>query len=200
MPDVKIPPNHWRQLKQSANCYVPDLIDASTHPDGGFNNAELHRAGNEAGFRGLSAQLIGRIMNLGSVSNDKAEQCLQYYGALRQSKPHLPAIGNEKIVAAFFGIPGLADRMRAAQMDVEALSSTSGVSIEAINHALDQGRVSAGIVNALYMALRTTSTLSSFCSSRPVATFGATSIAKIAPFNMHDLHLPLPDPNPGEWP
>jgi hypothetical protein len=90
--------------------------------------------------------------------------------------------------------------MRAAQMDVEALSSTSGVSIEAINHALDQGRVSAGIVNALYMALRTTSTLSSFCSSRPVATFGATSIAKIAPFNMHDLHLPLPDPNPGEWP
>jgi hypothetical protein len=197
MADVTIPENHWLLLKRSANCYVPRVVQIASN--GAFNNQQLHEAGKKIGLQGFSVQLVGKIMRLEAVTHSKAEQCVKAYEALCEGRTDLPDPKGIIVVAALFGLTSLTDQMAAATMDVATLAGASSVSEGAIEHALDKGRVTGGIVTALQTALKVAS-LAQFCTSKPATSMGKPALPKDCPFTLNDLMVQLPSQNPAMWP
>ena len=197
MADVTIPENYWLMLKRSANCYVPRVVQIAS--SGAFNNQLLHEAGKKIGLLGFSVQLVGKIMRLEAVTHSKAEQCVKAYEALCRDRPDLPKPKEIIVVAALFGVPTLKELMTKATLTVTSLSTASGVSTGAIDHALDKGRITGGMVTALQAALGAPP-LAQFCTSKPASSVGKPALPKDCPFTLSDLMLPLPSPNPAMWP
>jgi hypothetical protein len=203
MADVAIPPEHWRELRRSANCFIPKLILASAATSAGFSNTALYRAGQQKGLSKFSLHIVGNVLSRKAVTHEKAEQFLEAYAAMAPEilKAHGP-IGDGDIVAAFFGIPGLSDLMKEARLSEEELAAASGVSLFAVKHVLRSRRATGGIALALHSAL-----VSNGAKCPPLTEFAASShlegVAKKAvegiPFSLNDLLLPLPNPSPDPW-
>ncbi|AZS19400.1 hypothetical protein [Caulobacter sp. FWC26] len=198
MADVTVPEDHWSGLKGSANCYVPQGRAFSFQDK--YTQTDVHDVSKAAGFRNFSVQLIGKVMRLNAVKHEKAEQFIAAYKLLHAKRTDLGDPKDMTIVAAIFGIPKLGEYMKAASLDVAALSLASNVSHSAIEHALDKGRVTGGIASALHDALGKVPPLPLFCSSRAIQAVGRLSLAEENAFTLSDLSLPLPKNAPAIWP
>lgn len=197
MSDVQIPSFGWKKLKKSANCYLPALIEISAGGELGFSNAELHRAAQAAGIKGLSQHIIGKIMDLNAVTHDTAQKVVLAYAQLRaDSAATRPAITDDDIVGALLVVPDLQRFMQQAGINADTLAAKSGVSKGAIAYAAKGQRVPGGAVCALHAALKPASDLASFATSDPGKGAG-TVIGK--PFTHDDLLLPVAADAPSPW-
>jgi len=204
MADVAIPPEHWRELRRSANCFIPKLILASADVSRGFSNTELYRAGQSKGLTKFSLHIVGNVLSRKSVTHEKAEQLIDAYaGMSSEIRTAHGKIDDADIVAAFFGIPGLRDYLADAKLTEEELAKASGVSLSAVKHVLRDRRATGGIAVALHKALNSCvpkfPALVEFATSSHIESVAKNAVEGI-PFSLSDLLLPLPPLTPNPWP
>jgi hypothetical protein len=202
MADVDIPDENWRELRRTANAYVPAVISAQAR-NPGFTNAQLHQAGLNAGLKQFSAHIVGAGLRREAITHQTAEKFLKAYD-------HLPeeltvangAIGERNIICAFFALPQLKGLLDGIGMTVERLSKDSKVSPRAIAHAINQGRVTAGIVTAFHGVLQnhdSTVAIREIATSSPLERVAPKKIQN-TPFSLSDLLLAPADLGDERWP
>jgi len=203
MADVALPPEHWRELRRSANCFIPKLILASADVSRGFNNTELYRAGQSKGLTKFSLHIVGNVLSRKAVTHEKAEQLIEAYAGMSADIQSAHGkIEDSDIVAAFFGIPGLRDYLADAKLTEEELAKASGVSLSAVKHVLRDRRATGGIAGALHKAFSSNNakfpSLAEFATSSHIESVAKNAVEGI-PFGLTDLLLPLPSLKPNPW-
>lgn len=201
--DITIPKQHYLVLRRSANCFVPKIVSASAAIGNGFTNTDLYRAGQSTGQKSFSLHVVGTAMALKAVTHEKAERFVFAYSGLPEDTLREHGVVTVfDIVAAFLAVPLLPEKMDERGLTVEALVRKSGVSQAAIEHAVQEGRVTGGIAAALYKALyegeASAPPLAEFATSDPTESVGKKAV-KGAPFTLDDLLLPLPKSTPNPW-
>lgn len=206
MSDIEVSEFHWAKLKKSKNAFLPRLIAVLAPIGGAPTNKQIADAAKMAGVEGLSQHRVGDVMNLKPIRAGTVEHVLKGYLQIVKERDELPPLSEKDIVVAALAIPKLPELMELATTAPAALSEMSGVSLQAVNHAMDGGRVSAGIACALWTALSKSlgdkvPPLGKFAESH--TKHGRKSIElvdKESPLSYDDLLLPVLDDHPVPWP
>ena len=203
MSDIEVSNFNWSKLKKSKNAFFPRLLSVLAPMADAPTNKQIADAAREAGAADLSQHRVGDVMNVKPVKAGTIENVLMGYLQLRKQRPALPEMFETDIVVAVLAIPKLGALMKTAGMEAAALSEASGVSFTAVEHAVEGGRVSAGIAGALWNALADVPglpPLGKFAESN--LKHGRKTIELVdgeSPLTHDDLLLPVPKDSPSPW-